>query len=228
MKRLDALLSSIGYTRKEAQILIRTKKVKVNGIMINICSYQTNDDDVIEINGTKVETNEFVYLLLNKPYGYVCTTEDTPDSVLKLIPSKYYRKNLAPVGRLDKDSEGLLILSNDGKFAHEIISPNKNIKKTYYIETDRPVTDDDIEAFKNGIVLSDGTHCLPAELSKCEPINKDRQKNASLVEISEGKYHQIKRMIASRNNKVTRLIRIKIGAYSLDGIDPGQVIEIKK
>lgn len=227
-KRLDALLSSVGYSRKESQILIRTKRVAVNDIIINSCSYYVSDGDRISVDNKIIETNEYVYLMMNKPAGYVCTTDNTEDSVLKLIPREYYRKNIAPVGRLDKDSEGLLLLSNDGQFIHEMISPNKKVKKTYYIETEKKITREDIEAFKSGIVLSDGTECLPASLSNHSVDYNGRGEFAALVEIYEGKYHQVKRMIASRNNRVTRLVRIKIGQYSLDDLEKGEVRIIQK
>lgn len=224
-RRLDAVLSFSGISRKDARELIKRGKVTVNGITVKRSDTKLSDEDTVCVNGKPIETEEFIYLLLYKPAGYVSTTEETEDSVMKLIPEEYKRKGIAPAGRLDKDSEGLLILSNDGDFIHRIISPKSNIKKEYYIETEKPFTEDDIKAFNEGIVLADGEKCLPAMLSVTTPLF-DKEKYASMVIISEGKYHQVKRMTASRNNKVTRLIRLKIGEYSLDGMSEKEIRKI--
>ena len=222
-KRLDAVLSASGFTRNEAQKMIKIKKVAVNGTVTNVVSFRVEDWDEVTVDGKVLDREKYIYLALYKPAGYVSTTDDTPDSVMKIIPKEYMRKGLAPVGRLDKDSEGLLILSNDGDFAHAMISPKKNVEKLYYIETERPITEADCEAAAKGVILADGDECLPATLSVCPPREDARGEFAAQMIIREGKYHQVKRMIASRNNRVTRLLRLKVGEYTLEGMAEGEI-----
>ena len=222
IKRLDAILSSAGKSRKEARELIQSGKVSVNGLTVKKSDTKISENDTVSVNGVTIETDEFIYLLLYKPAGYVSTTENTEDSVMELIPDDLRRKGLAPAGRLDKDSEGLLILSNDGEYIHRIISPKSDTKKEYYIETKKSITEDDIKAFADGILLADGEKCLPAVLTSTSPLFNTGNHAAKVI-INEGKYHQVKRMIASRNNKVTRLIRMKIGEFSIDGMTEREI-----
>lgn len=223
-KRLDAVLSASGMTRNQAHKMIKIKKVAVNGVVTNNISFRVEDSDLITVDGKPLDRDKYIYLILYKPTGYVSTTEGDPDTVMKLIPDEYMKKGLAPVGRLDKDSEGLLLLSNDGEFAHRIISPKKNIDKLYYIETEKPITAADCEAASKGIILADGDECMPAVLTPV-PLREDaRGEFAAHMIIKEGKYHQVKRMIASRNNRVTRLLRLRVGDYSLDGMKEGEIL----
>ncbi len=222
-KRLDAVLSASGMTRNEAHKMIKIKKVAVNGVITNNISFRVEDADEITVDGRLLDRSKYIYLILYKPAGYVSTTDGDPDSVMKLIPAEYMKKGLAPVGRLDKDSEGLLLLSNDGEFAHNIISPKKNIDKLYYIETEKPVTEADCEAVAKGIILGDGDECMPATLTPC-PLREDgRGEYAAHMIIKEGKYHQVKRMIASRGNRVTRLLRLRVGNYNIEGMKEGEI-----
>lgn len=222
-KRLDAVLSASGMTRNEAQKMIKIKKVAVNGVITNVVSFRVEDGDEVTVDGKILDREKFIYLIMYKPSGYVSTTDNTEDSVMKLIPAEYMRKELAPVGRLDKDSEGLLLLSNDGEFAHSMISPKKNVEKLYYIETERPVAEEDCVAMSKGITLADGTECLPAELSPCSVRSDGNGQYAAQIILKEGKYHQVKRMIASRNNRVTRLLRLKVGEYDIEGMTEGEI-----
>ena len=161
--------------------------------------------------------------MLNKPAGILSATDDKKQkTVIDLFPAELKKKNLFPVGRLDKDTTGLLIITNDGDFAHRVISPRSEIVKTYHAVTETPVNDADIEAFRQGIVLADGTKCLPAGLEKLPD-------GSCLVRVMEGKYHQVKRMLASRGKPVTALMRLSIGGLELDkGLLPGQFRQLSE
>lgn len=162
----------------------------------------------IVIDDKPIEVNRYVYLIMNKPKGYVSATEDKNDkTVLDLVPLKYKMRNLFPVGRLDKDTTGMMILSDDGEFAHNILSPKKHIIKTYRVKIDIDINEKMKEDFKRGIVLKDHV-CCPAEI-----IVQD--KNTALVKITEGKYHQIKRMFGCFGAKVVELDRISMGKLDM-------------
>lgn len=162
--------------------------------------------------------------MMNKPAGYVSSTEDRKEkTVMSLLDGVYVRLDLFPAGRLDKDAEGLLILTDDGDYAHRIITPSKKVYKTYYVETDGALSGDDAAAFRDGVVLRDGLHCLPARLD----ILTSGDKSTAYVVIREGKYHQVKRMLASRGKRVTYLKRVAIGGLKLDGrLEAGQYREL--
>ncbi len=217
--RLDAFLAAaLNESRSNVKKYIKQKRVSLSG-KTALSSSENTDGKEVFFDGRRLEAKKNIYLLMNKPRGYISTTDNIPESVLSLVPDKFRTKNLAPAGRLDKDSEGLLILTDDGDFAHNIISPSKHMEKVYLITAARPFREEDKKAFENGIVLKDGTVCRPAKLEI-----SDNKTEASVI-ISEGKYHQIRRMTAAVGNHVERLIRIKIGPYSVDGIKEGQVAE---
>lgn len=217
--RLDAFIAAAtGESRSIAKKYIKEKRVAVCG-SVSTDSSENVDGKTVTLDGRALTVRKNVYLLLNKPVGYVSTTENIPESVLSLVPSEYRTSRLAPAGRLDKESEGLLILTDDGDFAHRIISPSKHLEKTYSVVAERPFSSFDVEAFGLGITLKDGTVCRPATLTVLKNANEAE------VKITEGKYHQVRRMVASRNNRVLRLIRTAIGPYTLDGIAEGKVKE---
>ncbi|MDF2938386.1 MAG: pseudouridine synthase, partial [Paenibacillaceae bacterium] len=169
--------------------------------------------------GEKVVYREFVYLMLHKPPGYISATEDTRDpTVLDLIGGEYGHFDLFPVGRLDKDTEGLLLLTNDGKLAHELLSPKKHVPKTYFARVSGgPVGEDDAAAFRAGVRLDDGYETLPAHLSILEPGDAAKGTEARIeLTIMEGKFHQVKRMFEAVGKKVVYLKRISMGSLSLD------------
>ncbi len=210
--RLDKYLTGarIG-SRSEVKDLIRKGCVKANGTVIKDVSYHVLPDDEICVNNSTVTYKEHVYYMLNKPAGYVSATEDNKDkTVLDLFPEKL-RKGLFPAGRLDKDSVGLLIITDDGDFAHRLMSPRKHVDKRYLIRTDAPLLAEDAQAFSEGIVLADNTVFRSAtlEISPEDPTE-------AVVTISEGKYHQIKRMTESRGKKVIYLKRLSVGNLMLD------------
>lgn len=222
MERVDKVISTqTGYTRKEVKELIRKKKVLINGNIINKSDIKIDTKiDKITVDGLNIEIKEYVYLILNKPKGYISATEDrSMTTVLDLVPREYLHRNLFPVGRLDKDTTGLMIITDDGKFAHNILSPQKHIKKVYKVTIDIPITDDMISGFEKGVMLNDGI-CKRAILDKIEA-------NTGIVTLTEGRYHQIKRMFGCFGAKVIELQRIGMGNLKLpNNLELGECREL--
>ncbi|HCA04993.1 MAG TPA: 16S rRNA pseudouridine(516) synthase [Ruminococcaceae bacterium] len=215
MERLDKILTQRGAgSRKEVQRLIRSGAVCVNGKPCKKPETKVNPSlDAVTVGGKPVDADKFIYIMLNKPAGVVSATRDNRDkTVLDILPEEYRRPKLFPAGRLDKDTEGLLIITNDGDFAHKMLSPVKKVYKQYEAVLDGEVTDSVISAFESGITFSDGTKCLPAELR----VLKEGQKNRVIVKICEGKFHQVKKMFAACGLNVVHLKRISIGNLYLD------------
>ncbi|MCL79473.1 rRNA pseudouridine synthase [Listeria monocytogenes] len=210
--RLDKLLSHTGFgSRKEVKPLLKSGAVVVNGTIQKDSKTQVNPDkDQITVHGTPVVYQEFVYFMLHKPQNVVSATEDNvSETVIDLLAQEDTLTDLFPVGRLDKDTEGLLIITNDGTLAHNLLSPKKHIDKTYYAKIDGDVTAADVEAFAAGIEIDDGYTCKPASLEIITP-------NEINVTIQEGKFHQVKRMFAARGKTVSYLKRISMGNLQLD------------
>ncbi|EAD8932566.1 pseudouridine synthase [Listeria monocytogenes] len=210
--RLDKLLSHTGFgSRKEVKPLLKSGAVVVNGTIQKDSKTQVNPDkDQITVHGTPVVYQEFVYFMLHKPQNVVSATEDNvSETVIDLLAQEDTLTDPFPVGRLDKDTEGLLIITNDGSLAHNLLSPKKHIDKTYYAKIDGDVTAEDVEAFAAGIELDDGYTCKPARLEIITP-------NEIKVTIQEGKFHQVKRMFAARGKSVSYLKRISMGNLQLD------------
>ncbi len=215
MDRLDKLLTERGYgSRKEVQRLIRSGAVCVNEAVCKQPDAKINiDTDKLTVSGKAVNADKFVYIMMNKPAGVVSATEDRRDkTVIDLVPPEMRRPGLFPAGRLDKDTEGLLILTNDGDFAHRMLSPRKKVYKQYSAELNGEATEAMILRFEQGITLADGTKCLPATLTIPDPC----QKNKIIVSICEGKFHQVKKMFAACGLRVVHLQRISIGNLYLD------------
>lgn len=206
MERIDKIISEqTHYSRKEIKKLISQKAVYVNGELVKKpeCKYDETNIS-LKINGKEIEIKKNVFLLLNKPKGYVSATEDKAQkTVLDLVPEKYKNRNLFPAGRLDKDTTGLMLITDDGEFAHNILSPRKHVKKEYEVVLDIPVTSTMVDGFKDGVNLNDG-ECKSALLE----ITGEYSAN---VTITEGRYHQIKRMFGCFGAKVVKLNRICIG-----------------
>ncbi|MBC1785373.1 rRNA pseudouridine synthase [Listeria welshimeri] len=210
--RLDKLLSHTGFgSRKEVKPLLKSGAVVVNGTIQKDSKMQVNPDkDEITVHGTPVVYQEFVYFMLHKPQNVVSATEDNvSETVIDLLAQEDTLTNPFPVGRLDKDTEGLLIITNDGTLAHNLLSPKKHIDKTYYAKIDGEVLLEDVKAFAEGIALEDGYICKPARLEIINP-------NEIKVTIQEGKFHQVKRMFAARGKTVSYLKRISMGQLQLD------------
>ena len=189
---------------------IHRGKVRVGDTVVSDPSYLFDPEaDEVFYKGEKVNYSEHVYIVMNKPKGVLCATEDkNQKTVLDILPQEFLRKNIFPVGRLDKDTTGLLILTDDGQFAHKCIAPSKTVGKTYSVVLDGELSPDLVDLFKNGITLADDTVCKPAKL---EIIDK----NVAELTITEGKYHQIKRMFGTVGLGVVELKRIKIGLFDL-------------
>ena len=208
--RLDKFLANMGVgTRTEVKQLLKKGKVTVNtSVEKSPKSHINPTEDIVCVNEKQVEFVNNVYIMLNKPKGYISATHDESNrTVIDLIP-EYQHLNIFPVGRLDKDTEGLLLITNDGQFSHDLMSPSKHVSKTYEVTSQNPVTKADIVAFKKGIILSDGP-VKPAQLTR---INE----TTSQVTIYEGKYHQVKRMFHAIENEVLELKRLKIANLALD------------
>ena len=222
--RLDKFIVSCGMaTRSEVKKLVKQGRVTVDGITA-VKSDEKIDENtsVVCLDGEQLDYREFIYLMLNKPSGYVSATYDAKlPTVIDLVPEEYLHFEPFPVGRLDIDTEGLLILTNDGKLADELTSPKKHVYKTYYAELDADMEDADIEIFKNGIKLDEDFTTLPAELV----ITEDRKK--VYISICEGKFHQVKRMCQKVGKNVVYLERVKMGGLELDGsLERGTVREL--
>ena len=211
MQRLDRFLSEAGVaSRRELRAIIRAGRVRVNDVPASAPEQKIDEtSDRVTLDGEAVGPRGPVVLLLHKPTGYVTSTDDPRDrTVMELLPPQY--RGLAPVGRLDKDTTGLLLLTDDGTFAHKVISPKSHVSKLYEAVVDGTPCEADFAAFREGIVLRDGTQCLPAELI-------DLGGGRVQVEVFEGKYHQVKRMLGSRQMSVLQLKRLRIGGLWLDG-----------
>ncbi|WP_195940506.1 pseudouridine synthase [Romboutsia sp. 1001713B170131_170501_G6] len=213
--RIDKILSNIGYgSRAEIKKYCKQGMISVNGKNINNPGIQVDpENDKILFNGEEVNYREFVYIMLNKPDGYISATFDKHDPiVLDLIDSSYYVFEPFPVGRLDKDTEGLLVLTNDGQLAHRVLSPKKHVPKTYYAKIEGIVTEEDIVAFSKGVMLDDGYETMPSQLK----ILKSGEISEIELTIHEGKFHQVKRMFESVGKKVVYLKRLSMGKLVLD------------
>lgn len=227
-QRLDKVLVHLGYgSRKEIGQLVKAKQVTVNGKLVTdrgqiISPYA----DKIMVKGETVTYREFIYLMLNKPQGTLSATKDPyAPTVLDLLPKNLQCFKPFPVGRLDKDTEGLLLLTNDGPLAHKLLSPKKHVPKIYYAKINNLVDEEDIEAFSQGVVLDDGYKTKPALLKiltagPCSEIE---------LTIYEGKFHQVKRMFLARGKQVTFLKRIAMGPLELDpNLQPGMYRELTR
>lgn len=220
--RLDKFLSDCtDMSRKEIKELIKKKQVSVGGEIVTRPETQVDDTSEVAVSGEAVSYRKYVYLVLNKPQGYVSATEDRDyPTVCDLVAESYGHFNVFPAGRLDIDTEGLLILTNDGGFAHDIMSPKKNVYKRYFARLDKAVEDKDIEEFKKGMEFKDFT----AKPAKLEITNTS---NEAYVEIAEGKFHQVKRMFERVGKTVTCLKRVSIGGLVLpDDLKLGDVREM--
>ena len=222
--RLDKYLSdATPHSRKDVRSLVKKNAITVNGVTAKAVDMKVNEkSDSVCVNGVPVVYRKFVYLMLNKPQGYLCATDDDRDPVVTdLVPEDLKHFSVFPVGRLDKDTEGLLLLTNDGQFDHELMSPRKNLYKRYYAELDLPAVPEDIELFSSGMVFKDFT-AKPARLE----IDPDDPRKIH-VEIAEGKYHQVKRMCERVGKNVLFLKRVAIGKLSLDPALPcGKIREL--
>ncbi len=224
MERLDKVISSqTSYSRRDVKNLIKKKVVMVNNVIVSKSDIKVDIiKDIIMIDNKKLDIKKNLYLILNKPKGYVSATCDNLDkTVLDLVPDCFKNRNLFPAGRLDKDTTGLMIITDDGEFSHNILSPSKHVKKTYLVMIDKEITVEMINSFEKGIMLNDGL-CKKAKLEKID-------KNKGIVTLTEGRYHQIKRMFGCFNSKVIELERIGIGNLMLPSdLKVGEIRELTR
>lgn len=212
MERLDKRMAAAGeWSRKEARALIRAGRVTVDGRICAGPEEKVAEAAAVAVDGKELPPAGPVYIMLHKPAGVVSATEDVREkTVLSLLPERYQRLKLFPAGRLDKDTEGLLLLTNDGPLAHRLLAPKSHVDKVYYVEVDGTLDGDDRTAVEQGITLADGYTCLPGKL---QALSDGR---SAYITLREGKYHQIKRMMAARGKPVTYLKRISFGPLKLD------------
>lgn len=215
LQRLDKLIASQGrFSRREVQELIKNGAVKVNGITVRDRGAKSDDEkDIICVYGEQLDFQRFVYIMLNKPKGVVSATNDKNEkTVIDLVPKEFKGRNLFPAGRLDITTTGFVLVTDDGDFAHRILSSKNHIEKTYEARLAESVTEGQLEAIRSGIGLKDGTKCLPAKVT----VLADGEKPLVEIKICEGKYHQIKRMFAAAGNGVIELKRTQMGRLTLD------------
>lgn len=219
--RLDKFLVECGVcSRREAKELIKGRMVFLNGAPAKTEKESIDPEkDIVEFEGKRLEYKEFRYYIMNKRDGYITATEDYRDpTVMDLLPDWVNRKDLFPVGRLDKDTEGLLLLTNDGKLAHELVSPKKHVDKIYYVELEKSITPEDLKKLEEGVDIG-GYITKPAKAEKIDDMK-------IYLNIQEGKFHQVKKMMHAVDNCVTYLKRVKFGNLELGDMELGEVREI--
>ncbi len=227
-ERIDKIISNMGYgSRKDVKQIIKEGRIMVNDSIVTDNKIKVNPyENNIYIDGEEINYREYIYIMMNKPQGLVSSTDDpSSKTVIDLLDKRYLIYEPFPVGRLDKDTEGLLLISNDGKLAHEILAPKNKVNKKYYVEVDGYIEDKHIEVFKKGVILDDGYNTLPSNL---EIISSGVISKVYLT-IQEGKFHQVKRMFESISMKVIYLKRVSMGELVLDnGLDLGEYRELSK
>lgn len=225
-QRIDKVLANLGYgSRKDIRKICKDGLVKIDGKIIKDSSLHIDPENSQIIVGNEVVNyREFVYIMMNKPQGVISATEDNRDeTVVDLLDESYRPFDVFPVGRLDKDTEGLLLLTNDGQLAHQLLSPKKQVPKTYYAKVDGVVTEEDGERFKEGVFIDDDYKTLPAQL---KILNSDEISEIELT-IYEGKFHQVKRMFQAVDKTVIYLKRLSMGLLELDNnLDLGEYREL--
>lgn len=241
--RLDKFLSGMGAgTRTEIKKAVKAGLVTVDGAVAKNPGMQVSEDSAVTFRGEPVVYEQFVYYMMNKPAGIISASDDSREETVVDLIDEQKRKDLFPAGRLDRDTEGLLLITNDGGLAHRLLSPKHHVDKRYYAEVSGTVTEDDVQAFADGLVLPDGLECLPAKLEILRAADDDEEvssdesspeDNSHEVEflatsevevvIQEGKFHQIKRMFAARGMEVLYLKRLTMGPLILDDtLEPGE------
>ncbi len=227
--RLDRFLAEMGVgTRNEVRKEIKSGRVSVDGHTIKDPGCKVQTDSLVELNGEPILYEEFVYYMLNKPAGIISASDDTFEETVVDLIAEQKRKDLFPAGRLDRDTEGLMLITNNGELAHRMLSPKHHVDKTYYAVIMGDVTERDIRAFSDGLVLPDGLECMPADLEILSrvtddlyaAIENDSLENSVMTEVNitirEGKFHQIKRMFSSIGCEVMYLKRLTMGPLELD------------
>lgn len=215
MERIDKIISSqLNITRNEARTFIKTKKVLLNGVPVKSLNEKADTEkDIITVDGSEISYKKYVYIMMNKPKGVISSTDGRKTgekTVVDILPDDMKRRNLFPAGRLDKDTTGFMLITDDGEFAHKILSPKHHIPKTYIAVLDKPFDDVLVKAFEAGVKIGDDI-CMPAKV-----YAKNGDYNTAVVTIKQGMYHQIKRMFQKFGITVLELKRIKMGSFELD------------
>lgn len=211
--RIDKFISEQAVvSRSDAKALLKKGKITVNGIAVKSADAKIDPEkDIVSIDGKEISYRRFMYIMLNKPDGVVCATRDGLSStVLELLPEDFRRKGLFPAGRLDKDTEGFVFITDDGDLAHKMLSPKNHVEKEYVVTLEKPADESYIPLFESGMTIDGGEKCLPARL-----ILTGNPKIVRLV-LHEGKYHQVKRMMEAAGNRVVHLKRVRMGGITLD------------
>ncbi len=224
VQRLDKFISSqcVELSRSEVKKLAAKGRITVNGTVVKRAEEKISpESDVVCVNGKEIVYKKHLYIMLNKPAGVVCATRDgLSPTVLALLPNELRRDGLFPAGRLDKDTEGFVLITDDGALAHRILAPKSHVPKLYYVELESPLAKNAEEEFEGGMTLLDGTSCLPASLERIDQTH-------CLVTLHEGMFHQVKRMFEALDNKVVYLKRVRIGGVDLDeNLQLGEVREL--
>ena len=221
--RLDKYLSDMGAgTRSELKKEIRKSGVTVDGVIVKDPGFSVCSSSHVIFRGSVVAYEEFVYYMLNKPAGIISASEDELEPTVVDLISEPKRRDLFPVGRLDRDTEGLLLITNDGALSHRLLSPKHHVDKVYYARVSGILSDSDVELFRDGLVLTDGLECLPADL-KVLSVSEEEYISEAEITVREGKFHQVKRMFGSVGAEVIYLKRLSMGPLTLDpGLAPGE------
>ena len=221
--RLDKYLSDMGAgTRSELKKEIRRSGASVDGNIVKDPGFSVDASSHVVFRGSAVAYEEFVYYMLNKPAGIISASDDDRESTVVDLIAVPKRRDLFPVGRLDRDTEGLLLITNDGALSHRLLSPKHHVDKVYYVRVSGILTDSDTELFRDGLVLTDGLECLPADLEILSVSDDDYTSEAEIT-IREGKFHQVKRMFSSIGAEVIYLKRLSMGPLTLDPcLEPGE------
>ncbi|PRR80706.1 pseudouridine synthase [Clostridium vincentii] len=227
MERLDKILSNLGYgSRKELKGIIKKGNVKIDGVIVKDNGKIVDaEKSIIKINGEQIFYREFIYLIMNKPDGVISATRDSrEETVIDLLHPDHQAFDPFPVGRLDKDTVGLLLLTNDGELNHKLIAPKWHVDKVYFARIDKKIPDSAVEDFEKGITIDDGYLCKPAKL---EIMSATEDGSEIKLTIQEGKFHQVKRMFEAIDTQVTYLQRIEFGGLTLDSeLEEGEYREL--
>lgn len=222
--RIDKFVSEqAGVSRSDAKSMIKKGLVQVNGVCVKSADGKLDpENDTIIIDGKEITYRQFMYIMLNKPDGVICATRDgLSETVLELLPPEFRRKGIFPAGRLDKDTEGFVFITDDGALAHKMLSPRNHVEKEYVVTLEKPAEKGYVELFASGMTIDGGEICMPARLILTEEPYVVR------LILHEGKYHQVKRMMQAAGNRVTHLKRVRMGGIELDSkLAPGQSREI--
>ena len=229
MERIDKILSNLGHgTRKEVKALLKKGKVEIDGIVVSDSAMKIDPNKaVIMVSGEEIKYRKYICLIMNKPAGVISATVDNHDeTVIDLIDQEYHAFKPFPIGRLDKDTVGLLLITNDGELNHKLIAPKNHVDKVYYAQINKPVDEKDVATFRKGVILEDEYKCMPAIL---EILKADENGSEVMVTIQEGKFHQVKRMFESVDKKVVFLRRMSFGPLKLDeSLSEGQYRELSE